>query len=368
MVVIILIVVLVVTAIVILTGWVVMQQPQFGKQPGAERLKRMSQSPHYKDGVFENLSHTPSLAEGVSYYTVIKDFIFGKSKRNKPDTELPVVETDLHALPIDKDVLVWFGHSSYFMILGGKRILVDPVLSGHASPFSFSTKGFAGTDAYNSDDIPEIDYLFITHDHYDHLDYDTIAALRPKVKRVITALGVGEHLEYWGYNPVIITETDRYEQVVLDEGFVVDTAPARHFSGRRFKRNGTLWLSFIFTTPGRKIFIGGDSGYDTHFADIGREHGPFDLVILEDGQYNKYWKYIHMMPEEVVQAAIDLKGKRLLPVHWGKFALSLHAWDEPIIRVVNESKNKAMPLLHPMIGEVVHLDDMQPQSEWWVRG
>ena len=141
-----------------------------------------------------------------------------------------------------------------------------------------------------------------------------------------------------------------------DDGFVVNTVPARHFSGRGFKRNRTIWISFVLTTPGQKIFIGGDSGYDLHFAEAGKQFGPFDLVILENGQYNENWKYIHMNPEETVQAAIDLQAKKLLPVHWAKFSLSVHAWDEPIIRIKRESEKRNINLLHPMIGELVDLD------------
>ncbi len=188
------------------------------------------------------------------------------------------------------------------------------------------------------------------------------------MKKVITGLGTGAHLEYWGYDTANIIEKDWNEQVDLGDGFIVNTAPARHFSGRAFKRNGTLWTSFVLTTPTRKIYIGGDSGYDKHFAEIGNKYGPFDLVILENGQYNQDWRYIHMMPEEVVQAAVDLKAKKLLPVHWSKFALALHDWDEPIIRVVKESRVKHMPLLHPMIGEAVNLDDTLESAPWWGNG
>jgi L-ascorbate metabolism protein UlaG (beta-lactamase superfamily) len=238
-------------------------------------------------------------------------------------------------------------------------------LNGHASPVNFTTKSFKGSDAYTSGDIPTIDYLFITHDHWDHLDYLTILQLKPKIKKVITGLGVGAHLEYWGIDKNIIIEKDWNEEVMLDDGFMVNTAPARHFSGRGLKRNGTLWMSFILTTPNKKIYIGGDSGYDTHFAEIGKNFGPFDLALLEDGQYNERWKYIHMLPEEVVQAATDLRAKTFLPVHWGKFSLSLHAWDEPIKRVIKEAEKKQVAVLHPMIGEAVDLNKPFDNIEWW---
>jgi len=338
---------------------------QFGKAPSGRRLDKITKSPNYRDGAFQNLNHTPSLKEGVSYYTIFKEFFFGKSKRTKPAATLPAVKTDLKSLNISEDVIVWFGHSSYYLQLSGRRILVDPVFSGNASPFSFTTRSFSGADVYTPDDMPEIDYLFISHDHYDHLDYKTVKALIPKVKRVITGLGVGAHLEHWGYDSSIITERDWHDHVVLEHGFEVTYTPSRHFSGRGLKRNGTLWTSFVLKTPGSKIYLGGDSGYDDHFAAIGAQHGPFDLAILEDGQYNEYWKYIHMMPEEVVTAAIELKAKKLFPVHWSKFSLSLHGWDEPINRVVKEARLRSMPLMHPMIGQAIWLNADTEHKEWW---
>lgn len=342
-----------------------MKQPQFGKTPSGGRLIKINKSPNYKDGQFQNLSKTPMLTEGASYSAMLKEFFFGKSKSSKPPFILPTKKTDLLHLNPDNNILVWFGHSSYFMQLDGKKILVDPVLSGSASPLKFTTRSFKGSDVYTADDIPEIDYLFITHDHWDHLDYETIIKLKHKVKKVITGLGTGAHLEYWGYDINRITELDWNEEVILEEGFIINTTPARHFSGRGFKRNRSLWMSFILTSQGVKIFLGGDSGYDKHFIEIGNKFGPFDLAILENGQYNKSWKYIHMMPEEVVQAAIDLKAKRLMTVHWSKFALALHGWNDPIIRAFEESKKKNVQLIYPMIGEEVNLKDVVSQKAWW---
>jgi L-ascorbate metabolism protein UlaG (beta-lactamase superfamily) len=337
----------------------------FGSLPSGDSLKKIQLSPNFRDGQVQNLSHTPSLTEGASFSGVLKEFLFDKSKQKTPPAPLPSKKTDLLHLDRDKNILVWFGHSSYFMQIDGKKILVDPVFSGHASPLNFTTKSFKGSDIYVASDLPDLDYLFISHDHWDHLDYKTILQLKPKVKRIITGLGVAAHLEFWGFDRNKIEEMDWNEQINLDEGFTVNTVSARHFSGRGLKRNRSLWTSFIFTTPHKRIFIGGDSGYDHHFAEIGKRFGPFDLAILEDGQYNKNWKYIHMMPEETVQAAIDLEAKKLLPVHWAKFSLSLHAWDEPIIRVKKEAALKNMPLLHPMIGESVDLDANQVFSAWW---
>lgn len=342
-----------------------MNRPPFGKTPEGERLKRVRQSPNYREGKFQNLSPTPELAEDTSYLKVMKEFITERSKRVAPKTPLPTLKADLKALGPHENVLVWFGHSSYFLQIDGRKILVDPVFSGAASPIKSTTPSFKGTDVYTPDDFPVIDYLFLTHDHWDHLDYETVTAFKPRVKTIVTGLGTAAHLERWGFDLNNVHERDWYEEVKLEEGFVVYTTPARHFSGRTFKRNQSLWMSFVLKTPSQKIYIGGDSGYDRHFAAIGDEHGPFDLAILECGQYNKNWRYIHMMPEELITASQELKAKRLLPVHWAKFSLAQHAWDEPIQRVTAEARRKGQVVLHPMIGEKMDLSALGSSREWW---
>ena len=344
-----------------------LQLPMFGKQPSGARLERIKQSPNYKDGKFQNLNHTPDLAEGVSYYRVMSDFFFKKSPRQKPKLALPSQKTDLLHLDPKENVVVWFGHSSYFIQTDGKKILVDPLFSGAASPIAATTRAFPGSDVYSVDDFPEIDYLFISHDHWDHLDYDTVKKLKPKVKKIITGLGTGEHFEYWGFDLDKIVEKDWYEGAYLGDGFSVTITPGRHFAGRGLTRNSAQWVSFVFQTPTVRLFLGGDSGYDTHFKAIGDKYGPFDLAFLECGQYNEYWKYIHMMPEQVVTAAEELKTKRLMPVHWAKFSLALHAWDEPIIRVTAAAQKVGMPLVTPMIGQKVSLTDTAATfPHWWV--
>jgi L-ascorbate metabolism protein UlaG (beta-lactamase superfamily) len=355
--------------ILIIAVFVFLRQPKFGKTPGREILEKIRQSPHYKNGAFQNLSPTPSLTEGASFYTVLKEFFFSEKKKRKPSGTIPSSKTDLLALDRSKDVLVWFGHSSYFMQVDGKRILVDPVLSGAASPLSFTTKAFRGTDAYTTDDIPAIDYLIITHDHWDHLDYLSLRKLKPKISKIICGLGTGEHFRRWGYGRAIISEMDWNEKLELDKGFTIQSVPARHFSGRGFLRNKSLWTSFALQTPTSNIFIGGDSGYDSHFAEAGKTLGPFDLVILENGQYDKSWKYIHMMPDEVLQAANDLRAKRLFPVHSAKFALANHAWDDPLKTITSLHNNTSFELLTPMIGEEVDLKaTAQVFSYWWKEG
>ena len=359
-------IVLIIIVLILVAGvYFFLQLPRFGKIPSGERLSKIEKSINYKDGQFQNQSYTPDLTEGVSYYAVIKEYIFNKNKRNVPSSILPSKKTDLLNLDPEKNILVWFGHSSYFLQIDGKKILVDPVFSGAASPIKFTTKSFSGSDVYFVNDLPEIDYLLISHDHWDHLDHETLLELQPKTKKIITGLGTGEHLERWGFDASRILEKDWNETEILDSGFAITATPARHFSGRGFIRNKALWVSFVLQTPSIKIYIGGDSGYDNHFAETGKNYGPFDLAILECGQYDKSWKYIHMMPEEVVQASQDLNAKLLLPVHWAKFSLGNHAWDDPIIRVTNEAKRLNIPITHPMIGEMMDLDDPLKKNEWW---
>lgn len=343
------------------------QQPKFGKAPSGDRLELLQQSPNYKDGKFQNLSFTPSLSEGYSMVGVFYDFFFTKFPRTKPTDRIPSVKTDLKQIPLTENVLVWFGHSSYYIQLNGKRFLIDPVFSGNASPIPNSNKSFKGSEVYSPEDMPDIDFLLISHDHYDHLDYETILKLKPKVKQVICGLGVGSHLEHWEFEGSKVIEKDWNQEIELTSGITLHTTPARHFSGRSFTRNNTLWLSYVLETPGFKMFLGGDSGYDTHFKAIGEKFGGFDLAILENGQYNKAWHDIHTLPEEVLKAAVDLKAKRILPVHSSKFKLAFHSWDEPLKQVtkINEEKYH-LPLVTPKIGEIVYLNDAtQVFEKWW---
>lgn len=346
-----------------------MKLSKFGKASAGERLSLIQKSPNYKNGKFVNIHPTLEIAEGYTTWSVTYDYFFKKSERRSPLDIIPSVKTDLLNLPLNEDILVWFGHSSYFIQIDGIRILVDPVFSGNASPVPGTVRSFKGTDRYAVEDLPGIDYLFISHDHYDHLDYETIIKLKKKTKKVICGLGVGAHFAFWGYAANDIIEKDWNETINFGNGFIVYTTPARHFSGRGFTRGNTLWMSYLLQTPSIKIYIGGDSGYDTHFAEIGNKSGPIDLAIIDNGQYDVKWRYIHTLPHEVLQAAKDLKAKRLFPVHSSKFVLANHSWDEPLVRVSELNSNSAnpVPLLTPMIGELVYLkDEKQEFKQWWV--
>lgn len=295
------------------------------------------------------------------------EFMFRKKVRLKPRENLPVVKTDLQSLKPNEDVLVWFGHSSYYLQLNDKTFLIDPVFSDYASPFSFINKAFGATHQFKPKDFPDIDYLIITHDHWDHLDYQTILQLKPKTKQVICSLGVGQNFEYWGFDSSSITDLDWFEGIELGNGWRLTATPARHFSGRGFKRNQTLWSSFVLQTPGYKLFLGGDGGYDKHFAAIGNKFGPFDLAILEQGQYDQNWNLIHLMPDQLFTAAKELQAKQILPVHNSRFALANHPWDEPLNKVAENQLSSAIPVITPKMGEPVFLkDSTQTFEKWWV--
>ena len=337
-----------------------------GKLPSGKYLEKIKQSPNYNGRGFQNLTETPMKPQDVSYWKMIIEFM-KKRKDAAPPSPIPFVKTDLSDITSTSPspVIVWFGHSSYLLRFGNKNFLVDPVFSGNAAPLSFMVKAFKGSNEYNVDDMPHIDYLILTHDHYDHLDYKTIRKLKKKVSRVVCSLGVTSHLKYWGYPTEKIAEFDWWQSEALFDDVKITAAPARHFSGRGLKRNQTLWSSFILESGSHKIYIGGDSGYESHFAEIGNKHGPFDLAILEAGQYNTMWPYIHMMPEETVQTTIDLKAKSLLPVHWGKFSLSLHPWNEPIKRIVIAAQSLNVPVHTPLIGKPLFLDKENKYENWW---
>ena len=358
-----------VVVVLVIATFFYMRQAKFGKAPSGEHLEQISASSNFKAGIFQNLEFTPDLSEGYSVTGILYNQFFVKHPRTAPKDTIPSQKTDLFALDKDENVLIWFGHSSYYIQLDGVKILVDPVFSGSASPVPGTVKAFPGTDVYTPDDIPEVDYLIISHDHYDHLDYKTITALEGKIKNVICGLGVGSHFQYWGYAEEKISEKDWNQTIKVNEEFSIHTLPARHFSGRGFSSKNTLWASYLIESPSMKIYVGGDSGYGEFFKDIGEKYGPIDLVILDNGQYNNAWREIHLHPEEVLQAARDLKAKQLFPVHSSKFVLAVHPWDEPLNEVarLNSESENPIPLFTPLIGAKNNLDNPSVSfTSWWV--
>lgn len=265
--------------------FIITNLPVFGRLPGGQRLTKIKHLAIYSDGALQNQSFTPMQPEGVSFFKILKAFFFEKHPNKSPDKALPFITPDIAGNPkSDVPEIIWFGHSSYLIKVDGLRILVDPIFSKTPSPFSFiGSKAFNGTDVVKADDFKNIDVLLITHDHYDHLDYQSILKIAPQSKTIVTSLGVGSHLEKWGIKTEKINELSWSQSINLFDHLKFTAVPARHFTGRKFKRNQTLWSAFVLQTANCKLFLGGDSGYDTHFAKIGEEFGPFDLALLECG-------------------------------------------------------------------------------------
>jgi L-ascorbate metabolism protein UlaG (beta-lactamase superfamily) len=350
-----------------------LQLPMFGQLPRGNRLEKIKKLPNYRSGKFHNIHETPlmnanPLVVFFRFLTARSKFIsrvFGNEISLRPPHPLPVVKTNLQEIDPQEDLLLWFGHSSCFIQLRGRRILVDPLFSNVSSPLWFFPRAFAGTDIYGSEDMPAIDYLIITHDHWDHLDYKAVLALQPRLKKIICPLGVGQHFEYWGFAPEQIIEMCWDESISDGQDFTIHCLPARHFSGRGIFRNKSLWGSFLIDASNFKIYVGGDSGYDTHYAEIGKKFGPIDLVILGSGQYNENWKNNHMNVDDVMQASDDLGAKMLLPVHICKISLADHSWNEPLIKLSSRIEGARFKLLTPMMGEKVSLRSPRDTPRWW---
>ncbi len=338
---------------------------QFGKLPEGARLERIKQSPNYKNGSFENQSPTALMSSDKSLWQSTWEFLFNDVADLVPKMALPTEKTALASLPPAEDLLVWLGHSSLFLQLDGQRILVDPVLIS-ASPVSFINKPFLGTDLFKPGDIPPIDLLLITHDHWDHLDYHSMLQLRERVKSVVCPLGVGAHLEHWGFHPDIIREVDWGEQFAVHKDITLTALPARHFSGRGLRSNQTLWTAYMLQSSLGNVFLSGDTGYDTHFQAIKQQFPQIDLAVIENGQYNEDWKYIHLLPQDLTKAIDDLQPTRFMTIHHSKFALGRHAWYEPLEKIADAAIANKLSLLTPKIGEVLYLrDTTQTFTRWW---
>lgn len=348
-----------------LAGLAYLQHPLFGRLPDGERLARISKSDNQAEGTFRNQVDTPLLTTDESQLELWLDN-FTKQSNTHPPAAMPAVRTDLKALDPVQDLVVWLGHSSYFVQLGGQRILIDPVFSTNAAPVMRANLAFEGTSIYSADDVPAIDVLLISHDHYDHLDYPTVRSLRTKVRQVVTGLGVGARFGAWGYDSSHVREVDWYQSVQAGPDLQIHITPARHFSGRGFTRDRTQWVGFALATSQRRIFFSGDSGYGPHFAGIGRRYGPFDWAALDMGQYDRRWANVHMSPEQAAQAADDLGTRVLTPGHVGRFSIAPHAWDDPFKRIEAASRQRRYALWTPVIGQPVYLDG-RPQEffPWW---
>ena len=344
-------------------GILFLRQDSFGALP--EDPSGLLSSPHYRNGVFHNTLPTPILSDGSSFAGALVRSLFARKDRPVPPVPIPSVRADLAALGTAGDKLVWLGHSSFFVQLGGVRVLIDPVFSPFAAPVSFSTRAFAGTTPYAVTDLPAVDVLLISHDHWDHLDYPTIMGLRHAIGCIVCPLGIGAHFRHWGFAASAIHELDWGDALSAGPALRIHMTEARHYAGRGLSRNKALWGGFMLETAQNRLFYSGDSGYGPHFAKLGSVFGGVDFALLDCGQYDQRWRYIHMTPEEAVQAAQDLEAKVLLPAHVGKFALARHAWDEPFQRIAAASRSKAFQLLTPRIGEPIDIAEPTPALPFW---
>ncbi|MEJ7559043.1 MAG: MBL fold metallo-hydrolase [Pedobacter sp.] len=283
----------------------------------------------------------------------------------RPFNRLPFIKTDLKTLKVQAPTVIWFGHSSLFIKSTKGTILIDPIFSKNAGPVPGMIKAFQGSTSYSVDDMPDIDVLIISHDHYDHLDYKTVKKLKDRIQRVVVPMGVGSHFRRWGFDPKKITELNWGQSAVLPNGISVTATPAHHRSNRTLKTDKTLWASYVIKTDGYKIFYSGDGGYGAHFAQIGKQYGPFDLALMECGQYSPNWPTHHMFPEQTAQAAADLQAKVVQPVHWAKFTESHHPWNEPVNRLLKAAGNFGYQVSVPEIGQPYTLGAPVKKRVWW---
>lgn len=341
--------------------------PGFGGNPNPDQKKQYDKLDHYRNGKFIHLMPASMDMSASDIFSMIRDSFSGAKERN-PDGPLPLSEIDWMKIRSEEDSLTWFGHSTFLLSIDNKKILVDPMFGPIASPVSL-----VGSRRYSEnllrliDAMPHIDAVFITHDHYDHLDYPSIKKLKKKVSHFFVPLGVNAHLIKWGVEKDNITELDWWEEIEY-EGLTAALTPTKHFSGRGpFNRNSTLWGGWVILGENTRIYTSGDGGYDTHFKEIGKKYGPFDLTLIEGGQYDRRWSESHMIPEESVQANIDVNGRNMMLIHWGAFTLAYHDWKEPIERALRVSEKSQVNLIAPALGETVPLNGeiSLPVSYWW---
>jgi len=300
-------------------------------------------------------------------FTIIRDLIKGNPKR-KPARPIPMELIDSGTMTCNQNSkVIWFGHSTLLLEIEGKKLLLDPTFANSPSPFPlFGGKRFSKVLPIQPEKLPLIDVAILSHDHYDHLDYHSIMKIKDKTSLFCVPQGVGRRLESWGITKEKIKEFHWWNELDL-AGLTLACTPARHFSGRGlFDRNTTLWCSWAIIGQQTRIYFSGDGGYGPHFAEIGEKYGPFDLTLMECGQYDKRWSDIHMIPEETVQAHLDVKGNMMIPIHWAAFSLAFHDWTEPIERVTKAAKERNVSISTPKIGEAVTIGAAEyPTSIWW---
>ncbi len=359
----------VIVIIAIIATLFVSFSPQFGGSPSKQKLAQFEKLDYYEDGKFSNLMPTNMDMDFTEAIKMLPEF-FKNDPTRRPDFELPITRRDsLELVKNDHSTrLVWFGHSTFLLQIDGKNILIDPMFGEVPSPSPLlGKKRFSKELPIAVEQLPQIDMIIMSHDHYDHLDYGSIQKLKDKTKSFYMPLGMGAHFEEWGVDSSKIHELGWWEEIQAD-GLLLALTPARHFSGRGLNnRFSTLWGSWVIRGESDNIFFSGDSGYGPHFKQIGEKYGPFNFAMMECGQYNERWTDIHMVPEETAQAAKDINAKVFMPIHWAAFTLAMHSWTDPVVRVIAKAKEINQPIYVPEIGEFIELDKkLETTRKWWL--
>lgn len=333
-----------------------------GHRATGERRVRMERSPQWRDGAFENPEPI------VNLYGPMLSGVFSVSPDadpHEPVATQPIDPALFSTRPQSGLRLTWFGHSSTLIELDGFRILTDPVWSDRVSPLSWVGPKRYYPPLIRLAQLPHIDAVLISHDHYDHLDHRTLIAMKDWNTKFIVPLGVGAHLEYWGIAPGKIVEVDWWDRIKLGEIEIVST-PVRHASGRQvFDKDATLWSGYALLGPAHRVYFSGDTGLFTALADIGQKLGPFDVTMLEVGQYHRSWPDWHMGPEQAITAHQLLKGRVFVPLHWGLFTLAYHAWTEPIERAVTAATKHDVHVVTPRPGQSFEPSVPSQDARWW---
>jgi L-ascorbate metabolism protein UlaG (beta-lactamase superfamily) len=343
-----------------------MLSPQFGGKITAQDTEHYSKSKHWRDGKFQNLEETTLSISFWDLPEIICKQLSNRTER-QPSSPIPISAIDQSSFQDqDQAQLIWYGHSTVLMRMNATTILIDPMFGPDASPIGpIRTKRYSKDTLSIIDTLPAIDVVLLSHDHYDHLDYESMQRLKGKVGHYFVALGVKRHLVKWGIDPQLVREFDWWESSVLNSIDITFT-PSRHFSGRGLTdRAKSLWGGWTFRTDQENIWFSGDGGYGEHFREIGERLGPFDLGFIECGQYNEKWHQIHMYPEESVQAGVDGRAAVIVPVHWGAFTLAPHTWTDPIERFTAEARAKQVRHLAPAPGQQFLASATADFDTWW---
>ncbi len=346
-----------------LTLWLSAREALGGRVVGQRQL-RAEQSPQWKGTSFGN-----SLARvDGPYGKMVREFIFGGSEYRVPTEAIAIQPrrgSDYAAGPQSGLRVTWLGHSTMLLEMDGRRVLIDPVWGERASPFTFLGPRRFFAPPLPLAELPALDAVVISHDHYDHLDMPSVKALLARELMWIVPLGLGAHLEAWGVPAARVTELDWWESVQLGD-LQVSATPARHFSGRGINdANRTLWAGWAFVGPKHRVFYSGDTAMHDEFVEIGERFGPFDLTMMEAGAYDAMWADVHLGPEQAVLAHQLVGGKVLMPVHWGLFDLALHGWTEPIERTLVEAASRGVAVVMPRPGEMFEPANLPAPERWW---